>query len=270
MASVNDIDERPTRVALWTYPRTRSLTMEFAMATQKDTAVYHENFYAAYLFGDDDGDEEEGLPEFGYNEVQSNFERCDPDKSVVFAKEMAFTLQGNYNLLPNGFVHTFLIRNPEKSIASLYKVFSGTESRRPDERTVQMSGVDELYELYKHVEKVSGKQPIIIDSDDLVRFPSQILRKYCYAVGIKYSESMMTWNSGAEKVESWPEPLQDATFMYEDALKSTCFDFNLSSVGVVNQVKLPPIVKTSIESCRPLYREMWERRIRPDTKETEI
>ncbi|XP_077988073.1 uncharacterized protein LOC144442568 [Glandiceps talaboti] len=271
MASVNDIAGGPTRVALWTYPRTRSVPVEFAMATQKHTAVYHELYYTSYLFGDEIGDDDEDeWPEYSYGAVKTTFETCNPDMSVVFSKDMAFSLQGNFNLIPRGFKHTFLIRNPEKSIASLYKAFCGTESRHPEERAVQMSGVQELYEFYVHVINKLKQPPIIIDSDDLVRFPGQILRKYCDKVGIKYSESMLSWNQGKEKVERWPEPLQDATFMYDDALNSCGFDYNLSSLGSCDLSTLPPILKTCIESCKPLYQEMRLKRIKPDTFETEI
>ncbi|XP_006814431.1 uncharacterized protein LOC102806620 [Saccoglossus kowalevskii] len=260
-----------TRVMLWTYPRTRSLSVEFAMATQPNIAVHHELYYTAYLFGGNvDDDENDSDMGFTFNEVKKRLEVVDEGKSVVFAKDMAYSLEGNFHNLPKGFRHSFLIRNPEKSIASLYNVFCETESRRPEDRAVQMSGVGELYELYMLVKTKQKSTPLIIDSDDLIRFPGQILRKYCDKVGIKYNDTMLSWKRGKQKVAHWPEPLKDAAFMYEDAVNSSGFDYNLSSLGTLDTSKLPQSVITCMESCKPLYLDMWENRIKPDTVETDI
>lgn len=48
-----------------------------------------------------------------------------PDYDTVFVKDMAYYLVGhldNIDLLPEGYVHTFILRNPKKSVYSLYKM----------------------------------------------------------------------------------------------------------------------------------------------------
>ena len=45
--------------------------------------------------------------------------------STVFAKDMAYFLTNrmeNTHFLPKNYIHTFLLRNPEKSVHSLYKM----------------------------------------------------------------------------------------------------------------------------------------------------
>ena len=53
-----------------------------------------------------------------YEFVKSIQEADYPDKQLVFYKDMAYGLQGKYELLPEGYRHTFLIRNPYRAFPS--------------------------------------------------------------------------------------------------------------------------------------------------------
>ena len=48
-----------------------------------------------------------------------------PGEQLVFCKDMAYGLQGKYELLPKGYRHTFLIRNPYRAFPSHKKIFVG-------------------------------------------------------------------------------------------------------------------------------------------------
>jgi hypothetical protein len=48
-----------------------------------------------------------------------------PDAQVVYVKDMAYYLSNRLetpDLLPEKYVHTFLLRDPKKSVYSLYKM----------------------------------------------------------------------------------------------------------------------------------------------------
>ncbi|OAF71453.1 hypothetical protein A3Q56_00772 [Intoshia linei] len=60
-------------------------------------------------------------------------------------------------------------------------------------------GYKQLVNLYKFIEKKSGKKPLIIDADDLIQDTEQILKMYCMATDIKFTEDMLNWKSINEK-----------------------------------------------------------------------
>ena len=102
--------------------------------------------------------------------------------------------------------HSFLIRDPKKAIPSLYRVSQNPEIRSsgwdyfdPDE-----AGFKELYEMYAFVKENLDPSPVVVDADDLIESPKEIMKAYCDGVGINYEEGMTSWKAGEV-----PEPWQD-------------------------------------------------------------
>ncbi|KAF0404791.1 branched-chain-amino-acid aminotransferase-like protein 1 [Gigaspora margarita] len=95
------------------------------------------------------------------------------------------------------FKHTFLIRNPEKSVKSFYKAMNATNEAR-DKSGVSMSGkieisswiigLKQLRILYDLIKNAVGEEIALVDADDLVQKPEKILRKYCEMINVEFKK----------------------------------------------------------------------------------
>lgn len=93
------------------------------------------------------------------------------------------------------FIHTFLIRNPLDSLVSLYKL----HAKWGNEFDTWLLGLDDTLLVYKKCVELGFDNLIIIDADDLVSNPKYYLCKYCNAVGLKYSDDMLTWDKNDQR-----------------------------------------------------------------------
>ncbi|CAG8742000.1 8958_t:CDS:1, partial [Cetraspora pellucida] len=99
------------------------------------------------------------------------------------------------------FKHTFLIRNPEKSVKSYYKAANATykawdKANVPNSERVELFsssriGIKESRELYDLIKNVTGEEIPLVDADDLVREPEKVLRKYCEMVNVEFKKEML-------------------------------------------------------------------------------
>ncbi|KAF0508952.1 branched-chain-amino-acid aminotransferase-like protein 1 [Gigaspora margarita] len=98
------------------------------------------------------------------------------------------------------FRHTFIIRNPEKSVKSFYKAAYSTckvweacvsNSERYDIFFPENFWLKDSRILYDLIKKVTGEKIVLVDTDDLVLGPEKILRKYCEMVNIKFKKEML-------------------------------------------------------------------------------
>ena len=124
------------------------------------------------------------------------------DYQAVFAKNQAFFVEGNYEQYIQGrfanLKHTFLIRSPLKSIPSCCRACNKCGfSSLPSE-----NGIRELYDLFKTVQQVDPT-PVVIDADDLLMNPRELMEQYCNATGLPFEESMLSWTPGV--VSDWTE-----------------------------------------------------------------
>ena len=92
------------------------------------------------------------------------------------------------------------------------------------------AGYRELLILYNMLKSTGLETEIVlIDSDDLLDFPNEIIPGYCKAIGIPYNPKMLEWGDkgeGCEAFKKWDG-------FHDDALKSTGFKerLNKSSSG---------------------------------------
>jgi hypothetical protein len=147
--------------------------------------------------------------------------------------------------------HTFLVRNPEKSMPSLYRCYKDIEY--DTSFNAQEAGFVELRILYNFITKLNnGSPPPLIDADDLVEDPNTMMTKYCAQVGIPFKSEMMEWK--AEKVETfekWREYHMDAE--HSTRIKTIVRDQNEA---------LPNSVYEAIRENMPIYNELRRYRIR--------
>ena len=109
-------------------------------------------------------------------------------KRPVFFKDMAAhcdaDLPADQSVLDR-VSHTFLIRNPAKTIASFYAL-------NPDVTLTEI-GCEQLLALFEAVVSSRSHTPVVIDADDLEENPEGIVAAYCRRVGIAFLPSSLHW-----------------------------------------------------------------------------
>ncbi len=70
----------------------------------------------------------------------------------------------------------------------------------PDLR-IEETGYKELYQLFEKAADFSGRTPVLIDADDLVRHPAATLQIYCERVGIPFIPEALNWEPPGDTKE---------------------------------------------------------------------
>jgi hypothetical protein len=84
--------------------------------------------------------------------------------------------------------HTFLVRDPRLAISSHYAV-------KPTVTCPEI-GYEWLWELFQLLWSASGRRPLVIRSEDLLRDPAAEVRAYCQAVGLPFLPAALHWAPG--------------------------------------------------------------------------
>ena len=189
-------------VALWAIPRSTSTAFEWMMRQRGDLDCLHEPFGEAWYQGEDPlwqrfkpGDvTTPGLTlESVWEDIQARAE-----KGPVFLKDFPHYI--NHMWTPeflSNFTHAFLIRDPAKTISSMYNKwpdFHEGEVGFPEQRA--------LFDLLTALD--NGNPPPVVDSDDLLEDPAAMTEAFCNAVGIPFIEDALTWEPGGDpSAHSW-------------------------------------------------------------------
>ena len=307
-ASINSTPKHAKRVMLWSVPRSISTVFEKCFSFYPKTQAIHEPFVCAFHFGPErhppppgsflakENQEEHhkqldeiqiDLPvAFDLNQCTFKFakEVCEgsfPGKELVFCKGMAYALDGRYDYLPEGYRHTFLIRNPyrvfpsyKKLLGNLFKHLTGQEEFRFCDLTPPMLArnycFQEQYELMTYLQEHGEPDPIIIDADDLLTNPASIMRQYCTVLGIPFKEDMLEWPAGLDILKSWKGArqlllgnLHPSGGYYDSAMSSTRFN---PPKQMPKREELTDDILKCVDHSMPYYQKMYDMRIRDNTK----
>ena len=239
----------PLRIAMWSGPRNISTAMMRAWERRPDTAVCDEPLYAHYL-------EETGLDHPGrdaiiasqetdWRKVVAGLTGPLPDgKAVHYQKHMS------HHLLPGAgrgwlgrVVNCFLIRDPAEVLVSY--------ARSRAEVTAEDLGLRQQAEIFEHVLGRSGRVPPVLDAADVLNDPEGALRLLCAAVGVDFSERMLTWPAGRRASDGvWAE------HWYGAVEASTGFMPYTPRTAPLSEEHAP-----LIEACTPYYRRLHEARL---------
>ncbi|XP_077997891.1 uncharacterized protein LOC144451006 [Glandiceps talaboti] len=256
---------------VWTQPRSRSTVFELSMASVSTFKVYHEPYFVAYLFGED-REEPSIHPKLSgqsYADVIGRLEADYPENTAVIAKDVALFLRDMKDL-PSGYIHTFLIRDPQKSIVSMYNVTKrllqgNVDHREIVEITRKSSDMKPTWDLYKYVTQELKQKSIIIQSDELVQSPREILQKYCSETGLPFHESMLYWKPGNTSGLNLAQPLQQPPYIsyYTTALSSSCFlPPSKSSTVAPDEEDIPTELLVMIKANQPIYDELYKNKLK--------
>ncbi len=208
-----------------------------------------------------------------YKWCQSQLEAEYHGKRVVFVKEISAAITTRFDAIPRGYKHSFLIRHPFKVLTSWKKAMYNPEVHGPfeeyeiKETEIPASGYffKESYDLYRHIRDNYDSIPIVIDADDLLTNPGGIVKAYCNAMDIPYTNDLLHWDASYEIVKTWnvrrillqQHQLDDFTFM-NSAFTSS--EFLKPSKGPSRE-ELSEDDLQRVDVCMPYYEEMYRNRL---------
>jgi Sulfotransferase domain len=105
--------------------------------------------------------------------------------------------------------HTFLVRDPRWAISSHYAM-------KPTVTCPEI-GYERLHELFRLTWSVTGRKPLVIRSEHLLREPARVIGAYCAALGLPARPDALTWSP-----QDRPE-WQRHRAWHRDASRSTGF-----------------------------------------------
>ena len=237
------------RIAMWSGPRNLSTAMMRSFGSRSDTFVSDEPFYACFLktSGADHPMRDEVIVgmDCDWQSVMTALRGDPPDGSPIwYQKHMWHHMAGpiGYDDF-DGFTHAFLIREPERMIASYL--------RKRDSAAFEEFGMDRQAEFFEREADRLGKPPPVIDANDVLNDPKNILAKLCLALGIAWDPAMLSWQPGRRETDGpW------APHWYGVVEKSTSF-----GPPERDPVELPADAQRLADRCRPYYERLAAFRI---------
>ena len=250
------------RVILWSAQRCLSTAFERSIRNLENSKVLHESLQKSIAARSATTGEQlvssPVTPESALAVVTKDYEGVD----VVFSKEsMAFLVGGNFDILTQGrfqeVQHSFLIRNPEKSLESLYHCSLRPATTEQDYVSPEHAGFRELSELIAFVRENLEPFPVVVDADDLLDDPEGIMRSYCSAMGLKFKEGMTKWSPGPVADFECLWSLHDNVFNSSGISRKETRNYATEGRA------LPAEWSEAIANLMPCYQEMRKYRIAP-------
>jgi hypothetical protein len=144
-----------------------------------------------------------------------------------------------------GFRHAFLIREPERMIASYLK--------KREAARFEDFGLEKQAEFFERESDRLGRAPPVIDANDVLADPAAVLSRLCEALGIAWDPAMLSWAPGRRATDGvW------AAHWYNAVEKST--GFGEPDTG---PVELSQEDRRLAERMRPYYERLAAFRIEP-------
>ncbi|XP_070578536.1 uncharacterized protein [Ptychodera flava] len=252
------------KVILWSAPRCISTAFERSMRTLQDVKVYHEYYCIASYHGEERiytrYQDDKPVEKFRYGDVKSTLEGAFPQYQGVFLKDMAYAMVGQFDALPAGYRHTFLIRDPTKAITSLYKTIKRGNMPEWSDFRPEEAGFCEMWQLYQHVRDVTGEEPVVIDADDLLSDPAAMMKKYCEAVGLEYTDRMLEWDADDQSEHwTWENAWYGTVSSSTGFIKTPGANAHTAKIDTSS---LPEYVQDAIREAQPAYENLFNRRIK--------
>jgi hypothetical protein len=222
-----------------------------SFGSRSDTYVSDEPFYGAFLkeTGADHPMRDEVIASMDcdWGSVMESLRGDPPDGSPVwYQKHMWHHMAGpvGYDDFA-GFSHAFLIREPERMIASYL--------RKRETAEFENFGLDRQAEFFEREADRLGHAPPVIDAHDVLLNPQNVLSKLCRALGIPWDMAMLSWLPGRRETDGvW------AKHWYGAVESSTGF-----GPPETDPIELPEDARKLAERCRPFYERLADHRIRP-------
>lgn len=231
-------------LAMWSGPRNISTAMMRSWDARGDTRVVDEPLYAHYLSAtrlDHPGAEEViAHGETDLDTVVAQLSSPQPgDPAIVYQKHMAHHVLPGMDLSWTARVrNAMLIREPREMLTSLLAVLPNAD--------LQATGLPAQIGLLERL----GSVPVI-DSRDVLDNPAGMLRALCDAVGVRYTDRMLSWKPGPRQTDGvW------AKHWYASVNASTGF-----APYRPKQTQIAPRHTPLLRQCEALYDRLREHKV---------
>tara|TARA_R110002167_G_scaffold27509_2_gene93495 strand:+ start:3807 stop:4538 length:732 start_codon:yes stop_codon:yes gene_type:complete len=230
-------------IAMWSGPRNLSTAMMRSFENRADTEVWDEPFYPAYL-------KDTGLPHpmaaevmaagnTNWSDVVKTCLQPDAAAPVFYQKHMTHHMLTAYDRKWIGRLsNAFLIRDPARVVASY--------GRKHGDISLADIGFTEQAALFDLVCDLTGKAPPVLDATDIRRNPEAALRSLCTALGLEFSQNMLSWPAGRRVSDGvW------ATHWYDSVINSTGF-----APPEQTEPDVPDMHRSIVDAAMPIYAHM--------------
>ncbi|MEP5764253.1 MAG: hypothetical protein ABJ308_06655 [Halieaceae bacterium] len=237
------------RIAMWSGPRNISTAMMRSWENRPDCVTVDEPFYACYL-------RESGLEHpcredilsaqsSERGEVVRQLSELEPQAPIFYQKHMTHHMPRGMDMhWCAALRHCFLIRDPAEVIASyLQKMPAVSEDA---------IGIARQWELFEEIAAITGRAPLVIDSNEVLRHPGAILQSLCEQLDVPYLEdAMLSWPPGRRDSDGvW------APHWYQNVETSTGF-----ASYAAKRVQLPEEHRPLADAMQKYYLRLAEHRI---------
>lgn len=182
------------RIAMWSGPRNLSTALMRSFSSRSDTCVSDEPFYGCFLkdVGADHPMREEVIAalDCDWASVMAALRGPPPElRPIWYQKHMWHHMTGSIGYDDfAGFTHAFLIREPERMIASYL--------RQRETAAFEHFGMDRQTEFFEREADRLGHAPPVIDAHDVLTNPQGVLSRLCEALAIPWDMAMLSWPPG--------------------------------------------------------------------------
>ena len=186
-------------IAMWSGPRNISTALMRSFENRSDCFVSDEPFYSYFLY-------KTGLKHPLYDEIIKsgliNYNKIikyitgpiPSSKNIWYQKHMAHHILEGENLdWIKNMKNCLLIRHPNDVILSY--------SKKNEINSIQQLGYLQQIKIYKMLIKEMELAPIIIDAQDLLRNPKNMLIEMCKKLRIKFDDNMLSWPPGIRETD---------------------------------------------------------------------
>jgi hypothetical protein len=217
--------------------------------SRSDTFVSDEPFYGCFLeqSGADHPmrDEIIAAMDCDWRSVMASQRGPPPEaRPIWYSKQMWHHMTGPVGYEDfDGFTHAFLIREPERMIASYL--------RKREMAAFEGFGMDRQAEFFEREADRLGHAPPVVDANDVLANPEGVLSKLCEALGIGWDRAMLAWAPGRRATDGpW------APHWYAAVEASSGF-----GPPEAEPVELPDEALRIADQCRPYYERLAAHRI---------
>jgi hypothetical protein len=229
---------------MWSGPRNLSTAMMRSFGSRADTFVSDEPFYGCFLKTTGANhpmrDEVIASMDCDWRSVMETLSSDAPDAPPVwYQKHMWHHMTGpiGYDDFA-GFTHAFLIREPERMIASYL--------RKRETAVFEDLGLERQAEFFDREAERLGKAPPVIDAQDVLVNPESMLSKLCGALNIPWDPAMLGWAPGRRDTDgAW------GAHWYNAVENSTGF-----GPAETEPVDLPAEAQRLADRCGPFYERL--------------
>ena len=231
---------RGTKVAMWSGPRNISTAMMYSFHNREDCHATDEPLYANFLLST-------GIAHPGAKEViekhESNLEIVISEltgpiprgKKVWYQKHMCHHITDWSDLSwIDGLRNCFLIREPRDVLLSLSKI--------SDVIDLDLTGLPQQLRILEHVSN-SGRDPLVVESRDILENPRNVLSSLCGSLGIPFSEKMLSWKPGP----------RDCDGIWGKNWYSSVWDSSGFKPYPETDEELGPELEELLEEAKPIY-----------------